>query len=51
MNEGAVFSSGMAAVTAVFSILSPNDHVICSEAAYGGGTYILWLTQFLNVFF
>jgi cystathionine beta-lyase/cystathionine gamma-synthase len=31
-----VFSSGMAAIDAVFRLLRPGDHVILSEAVYGG---------------
>jgi len=31
-----VFSSGMAAIDAVFRLLRPGDHVIVSEAVYGG---------------
>lgn len=31
-----VFTSGMAAIDAVFRLLRPGDHVIASEAVYGG---------------
>src|SRR5579872_2349679 len=31
-----VFSSGMAAIDAVFRLLRPGDHVVLSEAVYGG---------------
>jgi cystathionine beta-lyase/cystathionine gamma-synthase len=31
-----VFSSGMAAIDAVFRLLRPGDHVVVSEAVYGG---------------
>ena len=31
-----VFSSGMAAIDAIFRLLRPGDHVIVSEAVYGG---------------
>jgi cystathionine beta-lyase/cystathionine gamma-synthase len=31
-----VFSSGMAAIDAVFRMLRPGDHVVLSEAVYGG---------------
>jgi cystathionine beta-lyase/cystathionine gamma-synthase len=31
-----VFSSGMAAIDAVFRLLRPGDHIILSEAVYGG---------------
>src|SRR5271155_583034 len=31
-----VFSSGMAAIDAVFRLLRPGDHIIVSEAVYGG---------------
>ncbi len=43
-----VFSSGMAAIDAVFRLLRPGDHVIVSEAVYGG-VYRL-STQLLNQF-
>src|SRR5258708_23656971 len=32
-----VFSSGMAGIDAVFRLLPPGDHVVLSEAVYGGG--------------
>src|SRR6202047_4992709 len=32
-----VFSSGMAGIDAVFRLLRPGDHVVVSEAVYGGG--------------
>lgn len=32
----AAFSSGMAAISAVFELFVPGDHVICSEDLYGG---------------
>ena len=35
------FSSGMAAVTAVFDLFAPGDHVICSEDLYGGVTRLV----------
>ena len=31
-----VFTSGMAAIDAVFRLLRPGDHVVLSEAVYGG---------------
>jgi cystathionine beta-lyase/cystathionine gamma-synthase len=31
-----VFSSGMAAIDAVFRLLRPGDHIVVSEAVYGG---------------
>jgi cystathionine beta-lyase/cystathionine gamma-synthase len=31
-----VFSSGMAAIDAVFRLLRPGDHIVLSEAVYGG---------------
>jgi len=31
-----VFSSGMAAIDAIFRLLRPGDHVVISEAVYGG---------------
>lgn len=43
-----VFSSGMAAIDAVFRLLRPGDHAIVSEAVYGG-VYRL-STQFLKQF-
>ena len=35
------FSSGMAAVTAVFDLFAPGDHIICSEDLYGGVTRLV----------
>ena len=35
------FSSGMAAVTAVFDLFAPGDHMICSEDLYGGVTRLV----------
>lgn len=35
------FSSGMAAISAVFELLRPGDHVICSEDLYGGTVRLL----------
>src|SRR5258705_11675680 len=32
-----VFTSGMAAIDAVFRLLRPGDHAVISEAVYGGG--------------
>lgn len=43
-----VFSSGMAAIDAVFRLLRPGDHAIVSEAVYGG-VYRL-STKLLNQF-
>ncbi len=40
-----VFTSGMAAIDCVFRLLRPGDHVIVSEAVYGG--VIRLTTQFL----
>ncbi len=40
-----VFTSGMAAIDSVFRLLRPGDHVIISEAVYGG--VIRLTTQFL----
>src|ERR1700745_4108783 len=31
-----VFSSGMAGIDAIFRLLRPGDHVVVSEAVYGG---------------
>ena len=39
--EAVAFASGMAAIAAVFELLSPGDHVICSEDLYGGTTRYL----------
>ena len=36
--DAVAFASGMAAIAAVFELLSPGDHVICSEDLYGGTT-------------
>ena len=38
--RGFAFSSGMAAISAAFMLLSAGDHVICTEDVYGG-TYRL----------
>lgn len=35
-NHALVFSSGMAAINAVMTLLKTGDHVICSQAVYGG---------------
>src|SRR5215467_10889115 len=35
-NAAYVFTSGMAAIDSVFRLLRPGDHVIVSEAVYGG---------------
>lgn len=43
-----VFSSGMAAIDAVFRLLRPGDHCIISEAVYGG--VIRLTTQLLTQF-
>jgi cystathionine beta-lyase/cystathionine gamma-synthase len=39
-SHGIAFASGLAAVTAVFSLLKPGEHVVASEDLYGG-TYRL----------
>ncbi|MBP1993475.1 trans-sulfuration enzyme family protein [Paenibacillus eucommiae] len=44
--RGFAFSSGMAAISSAFMLLSSGDHVICTEDVYGG-TYRL-LTSILN---
>lgn len=44
--RGFAFSSGMAAISSAFMLLSAGDHVICTEDVYGG-TYRL-LTSILN---
>jgi cysteine-S-conjugate beta-lyase len=41
--RGFAFSSGMAAISATFMLLSAGDHVICTEDVYGG-TYRLLST-------
>ncbi|MDB5055428.1 MAG: cystathionine gamma-synthase [Bacilli bacterium] len=41
--RGFAFSSGMAAISAAFMLLSAGDHVICTEDVYGG-TYRLLTT-------
>src|SRR4051794_22464201 len=41
--KGFAFSSGMAAISAAFMLLSAGDHVICTEDVYGG-TYRLLST-------
>lgn len=41
--RGFAFSSGMAAISAAFTLLSAGDHVICTEDVYGG-TYRLLST-------
>lgn len=35
-NEGMAFASGMAAIDAIFRLLSPGDHIIVSNDVYGG---------------
>ncbi|SEB95734.1 aminotransferase class I/II-fold pyridoxal phosphate-dependent enzyme [Paenibacillus sp. GP183] len=44
--RGFAFSSGMAAISSAFMLLSSGDHIICTEDVYGG-TYRL-LTTILN---
>jgi cystathionine beta-lyase len=44
--RGFAFSSGMAAISSAFMLLSAGDHVICTEDVYGG-TYRL-LTTIMN---
>lgn len=39
--DALAFSSGMAAITALFELLSPGDHVIATDDIYGG-TLRLW---------
>jgi cystathionine beta-lyase/cystathionine gamma-synthase len=34
--HGMAFGSGMAAIDAIFRLLKPGDHVICSDSVYGG---------------
>ena len=40
------FSSGMAAMTAIFTMFKPNDHIIISKNVYGGVFRLV--TQVLN---
>ncbi|MGN1021158.1 MAG: trans-sulfuration enzyme family protein [Aristaeellaceae bacterium] len=37
-HDAAAFASGMAAISAVFELFRPGDHVICGEDLYGGTT-------------
>ncbi|MBQ8162570.1 MAG: PLP-dependent transferase [Clostridia bacterium] len=39
--DAIAFSSGMAAIAAVFELFSPGDHIVCSEDLYGGVTRLL----------
>lgn len=36
--DAIAFASGMAAISAVFELFQPGDHIICSEDLYGGVT-------------
>jgi cystathionine beta-lyase/cystathionine gamma-synthase len=36
--SGHAFASGMAAITALFTMMKPGDHVVCSDNMYGGTT-------------
>ena len=36
--DAVAFASGMAAISAVFGLFRPGDHIICSEDLYGGTT-------------
>lgn len=36
--SGHAFASGMAAITAIFTMMKPGDHVVCSANMYGGTT-------------
>ena len=36
--DAVAFASGMAAISAVFELFKPGDHIICSEDLYGGTT-------------
>ena len=42
------FSSGMAAISAVFELFAPGDHIICSEDLYGGVTRLHTLISTKN---
>ncbi len=46
-SEGMAFASGMAAIDAIFRLLNPGDHVICSNDVYGG-TYRIAKMVFEN---
>ena len=37
-HDAVAFASGMAAISAVFEMFRPGDHIICSEDLYGGTT-------------
>ena len=37
-HDAVAFASGMAAISAVFELFRPEDHIICSEDLYGGTT-------------
>ncbi|MBX5476695.1 MAG: bifunctional cystathionine gamma-lyase/homocysteine desulfhydrase [Clostridia bacterium] len=39
--RGIAFASGMAAITAVFSLFSQGDHVVCGDDVYGGTYRVL----------
>ena len=47
--EGAVdtvaFTSGMAAITAVFELFAPGDHIVCSADLYGGTVLLFDLVE------
>ena len=47
-SEAAMFSSGMAAISSIFTLLKKNDHLIISGNVYGG-TYLL-MSQILENF-
>lgn len=42
------FSSGMAAISAVFELFGPGDHILCSEDLYGGVTRLHQLISAKN---
>lgn len=42
------FSSGMAAIAAVFELYAPGDHIICSEDLYGGTVLLFNLVSKKN---
>lgn len=42
------FASGMAAISAVFELFAPGDHIICSEDLYGGTVLLFDLVEKKN---
>lgn len=47
---GLAYSSGMAAITTVFNLLSPGDHIVSSTDLYGGTSiYLKQVADRLNI--